>query len=415
MRKQTPERAKALEYADRFAGLPPQCTRWTLCDDIETARVPLGLDSDAIWLFRFLIRRTSDLDWTRGHEPIVAWSRFEIMAVTSWSEDKLARVENRLCDSGLIAFRDAANCKRSAFRRPDGAMPADATGLSLAPAGMRAVEIQAAAYEHKEKITRLYRQFSEAFRLRAEIGQFRAIENAPAALKDKIEAIYRSLPNRRDHTAELGVLEGLVKAASEALEAVKTFLGFSYASRTQKPRAAGGDAPTASTAAVARAETVAASDRGKVSVAASMGETALPSTAAVRSLHRTNAAQKEPESNTREFNHQILGILSASPEIFRFYLEHQRASNLTVHRVIELAADRYASDLSVTPSVVGRLRRSYGLAPALEALFGLGRMLERGREIKNPAGYVLAIAARGSSGPTPRMYRLIAGKVPDFL
>ncbi len=397
MRKQTHERARALALADDFEGLPPNHSRWTLCDDIERARVPLGLDSDSLWLLRFLIRRTSEQDWARGREPVIAWSRFEIMAESGWSEDKLARVENRLCNSGLIAFRDAPNCKRAAYRQADGVMPVRATGISLAPAGTRALEIAAMAFDHQEAFTRLSKRFGEAFNLRAEIAGLLRLDEAPPELASCIGDIYRSLPSRRDHTMTIDVLERLVSRAQEVIMAVKAFFGFACTDQpaTNQSAAAAPKGQFEQSEAQHRDVPAASLDQSTV-VNPQTALNASSSPAPQRSPHRIHAVHKYPESKSIESDQDISGVLAASPEIFRCYIEQVRKPGLSPQRIIEIAADRYASNVAVAPSVVGRMHRNYGLSAALKALFHLGTMLERGSDIRNPSGYVLSIAQRAT-------------------
>lgn len=386
MRKQTVERARSLALANSFRGLNPRFSRWTLCDDIEKARVPLGLDSDCLWLFRFLTRRTADQDWRPGAEPIVAWSRFEIMAESGWSEDKLGRVENKLCDAGLIAFRDAPNFKRYAYRGADGALPASATGISLAPAGARAAEISAMAHHHQEDIRKLSALFADAFRLRADLAGLKGLDGLPGAMAAAADEVYRLLPCRRDSSTALASLIAIVARARQALAALKAFLGYDDTLPAQADRAAVTEPPS----------------RPRPSDDPHPGRSS--SVASMRPQIRTDAEQKTPESKNKDSDQEILRVLSASPGLFQAYIEAERGPALTPDRVIQRATERYATDLDLAPSTVGRLWKTYGMATAMKALFSLGKMLENGAEIRNPTGYAFSIAAR-STAPQLRSRR----------
>jgi len=60
------------------------------------------------------------------------------------------------------------------------------------------------------------------------------------------------------------------------------------------------------------------------------------------------------------------------------------------------------------------MHRNYGLSAALKALFDLGRMLEKGSDIRNPSGYVLSIAARGTEGGGKRGFASKSWKTAAF-
>ena len=383
MRKYTEERERAGALADSFQGLPPNFSHWRLCDELSHAREPLGLDSDALWLLVFYIKRSQAQDWERGAEPIVAWPTFEISALTGWSEDKVGRVNDRLCDLGLTAYRDAPNCKRRAFRGQDGAIAGNASGISLAPAGARALEIAALAHEKFAQVRALHRAFGEIFEIRADLMRFRGARELPREMIAAIVKMIDALPKRRDPHAINTVVNALRERASALLNAVRAFLGLD---EPECPESAG--------EAVGGAEK---RSEPHIQIEPTMEEPRVIRSATVRNLHRRDAEHKQPDSNNLEKEQDLVGILAASPEIFKTYLEtaQGRCRRNAWEEILNDAMEHFGSDLALQPSFIGRLNRSFGLIRTLKALFALAEVTENGREIRNPAGYAMALASKG--------------------
>lgn len=393
MRKFTADRARAEALAQTFRGLPEGYTRFALCDDLHRAREPLALDSDALWLLIFYIKRTQDQDWLAGAAPVVAWPKFEIACVTGWSEDKISRVENRLCDLGLIAFVDGTNCKRKAYRDTDGALGTEAVGISLAPVGARAAEISATGHEKLHEIAALRRVFGALFELRARLGKLASAE-LPRAVWERLSELLADLPKRRDPRACRDVLERLRARAQAFYGDLCKFLGVTPLEQPERAPAA-----HSCNASEGRAAPSPAAEIGEPSPrAASVRKQAAfqsAGAASVRRLYRTDAVQNKPESNHQSEDQDLLEVLKASPALFREYVEDlQRRQGGRWDLLLDAAADRYGQDLALKQSLVGRLRRTYGRMATLRSLFDLGRITERGGAIRNPGGYAVKLAQR---------------------
>lgn len=364
MRNLNETRLKAAELADRFDGLPRNMTHWTLCDVLNEAREPLGLDSDELWLLIFYIKRTQPDDWQQGQEPIVGWPKFEISSYTGWSEDKVSRVENRLCAKGLIAFRDSANCKRRAFRGPDGKLTQGARGISLAPSGLRAAEIMALAHEKWEHTRALHRIFSDLFDLRAKCLQLRNHADLQRDISQKLETIITDLPRRRDAAADLDAMKSLAKRAKQTIAWIRRILGLANEECVD----------------VRGSSTINSQDNSHV---------------LMRHMRRSDKVQQQPESNLQLNPQKISEILTSSPELLRTRIDEihrECGANKTWVAILRQALVQYASDLGVTGRFFYQLEGKHGLEKALTAITGLGRMVEKGADIRSPQGYAITLA-----------------------
>lgn len=392
MRGYREERERAAELADRFAGLPDGHSHWRLCDDLNAAREPLGLDSDALWLLIFYIKRTKELDWSKGNEPIVAWPKFEICALTGWSDDKVTRIEDRLCRAGLIAFRDAANCKRRAYRNQSGTLRDDASGISLAPAGYRAAEIAALGHSKAEEIRKLHKGYGELFALRAEVVRFVSADAVPEDVRANVEAFIAELPRRRDPHVASSAIRALLDRAKSVLSDLRRLLGLAPRAQIEETEPKEPDSDLAGCRDHRRQEDVA--------------PTHVAPPHYPKRMHRKDAEQKDPDKNLHRDNQNLLDLLAASPIEFQAYVaDRQRRGGSSWLDVLAEATERYAADLAVSRSVVGKLKRDYGLTKMLQTLFRLGSMAEKGAEIRNPCAYAMTIAKTGGGGrPMSRMH-----------
>lgn len=381
-------RLKAQALAKAFNGLPKGYTHFNLCDDLADGRSYLGLDSDCICLLHFLIKRSRANDWKPGAQPLVAWSRFFVCHYFGWSEDKLRRVEKEIADLCFIAFIDTANCKRFLNRTADGTIAEESGGISLAPLGARLKEIVTAAHEQREEVKALFNTYGEMFRIRSDLLNFSKCKDLPEELNGLAATIAKKLPKRRNQKLTIGELKTMLTEAKDTLAKLRTYLGINDFEAKQQCLAAAELAATG--------EGQEATARARANPVAQCGREI--SAVNIQSLHRKNAVHKDPDSNSLKRDSNLLGILTASPEIFQAYLEHehQRSAASDWQTSLTTALERYAQDLTLKPSVVGRLMHDYGYSSALKAVFALGRMAEKGATIHNPAAYALSLARKGS-------------------
>lgn len=387
-------RLKAQALAQAFSGLPKGYTHFKLCDDLADGRSYLGLDSDCICLLHYLIKRSRAADWKRGAQPLVGWSRFYVCHYFGWSEDKLRRVEIKLADGCFIAFFDSANCKRFLTREADGSISSESAGISLAPLGTRLQEIVTAAHSQREEVKAIFDTYGEIFRVRSEMQRYSKCKDLQKELIGLAAAMFKTLPSRRSQKHTLAGIKATLNDAKELLAKLRTYLGISVYD------AAEACAPATSQAMPAAVHSASAAD---YSTEASQQKPAANCGREIRSvnmpsLHRKNAVHKDPDSNSLKKDSNLLGILTASPEIFQAYLEHehQRSAASDWETSLTAALERYAQDLTLKPSLIGRLMTEYGYSTALKAVFALGRMAEKGATIHNPAAYALSLARKGS-------------------
>lgn len=372
----TKERVRAASLADGYKGLPPGTTHLELWDQINVARAALGLNSDQITLLGYYIKRTRAQDWAPGCEPLVAWSKFEVCFDLDWSEDKVSRIEAALCRMGLIAFRDSSNCKRRVHRDSNGAISATSAGISLAPAGARADEIYALAYQHRETKDKLRRLYQELFAVRSMARDMQTHPDLSRSACEAITELLNDLPRRKDAAAAVSLLEGLLSRARTMIGHLAAMIGLSI---TTAPEASG-PKPARAVRPAAPATTSPASS----------------CSASLRPMHRIFAEHKDPHINIPEEDQNLVDLLAAAPVTFRSALEvtHERAAGLSWEMVLSETIDTYGRDLALHPSYLGRLKSQFGITGTLSALFGLGKMAEKGAEIRNPAGYAMSLARR---------------------
>lgn len=373
MRKMSKERALSASLADDFNGLPLGIHHLKVWDWINDARRSLSLKSDHVTLLGYYIKRTRAIDWTRGHEPIVAWAKFEVCYDLDWSEDKLSRIENDLCSMGLIAYRDSSNCKRRAYRDSEGVMSDNSAGISLAPVGTRALEISALAHQQNADKRKLASIYSQIFELRPIISSFQEHPELPSAIADTIRSMLAELPRRKHHNADLSLMERLLKQASDMIVQLRSLLGFPPVSNEQ--------------------ENESGHEEEAISEAPQPVKAIRPA-ADLRTLHRRSAVHKDPHYNKPKEDQNLVDLLAASPESFRITLEvaQERGGGSAWENLLSEAMDAYGRDLALNKSFVGRLKSQFGISQTLSALFGLGKMAEKGAEIRNPAGYALSLA-----------------------
>ncbi|MCO5067036.1 MAG: replication initiation protein RepC [Rhizobiaceae bacterium] len=139
LRPATAAHDQAAEVARQYGGehIRTKAEIWAIWDDVIPT---FNLNASARQLLDFLLRVTSDKDWSDpAHPPVAYPSNRIICARLCMSERTLARATNSLIDAGLVAMNDSATRKR--YRASDGT----AYGFNLAPIAVRYAELQALA------------------------------------------------------------------------------------------------------------------------------------------------------------------------------------------------------------------------------------------------------------------------------
>ncbi|RWR30537.1 hypothetical protein D2T29_12765 [Sinirhodobacter populi] len=387
-------RAASAELAATFRGLPPGYSRFQLCDDLKIAREDLGIDSDSIWLLEFYIKRTKDQDWVAGAEPIAAWPRFEISSITGWSDDKIARIEERLCAARLLAFKmGSASCKRRAYRGEDGFMMEGATGVSLAPVGARAAEIRALHHERILQIAKKREALGEVFRLRADLHHYGELKTLPDSARERILELLDRMPRRRDARIEMKLIRELIERARCMIKSIRAMVGLCDRP-TEQSEAAGGQRGSLPAVGEPQADNCGVSADAAQSREYMGGRSSSAILDIKRSMFRIGAVHKQPESIIPKEDHEFLLLLRAAPDLFKAYIEQAQSQSNRPDEVLRTATERYALGLCLSTSYVGKLVKSFGFTRTLRALFDLARMLEKGSRINNPAGYALSLVRR---------------------
>ncbi|RRH74415.1 helix-turn-helix domain-containing protein [Falsigemmobacter faecalis] len=382
MRKINNLQLQAQRLAEEFRGLPPGFSKYDLCDAITAAQGWLGVNQDCISLLIFLIKRTRDEDWMPGRHPLVAWNRFLICHHFDWSDDKLGRVEKDLSEAQLISFVDSSNCKRFMNRNNDGSISDDSAGISLAPCGVRALEIQALAHSVNEEGRALFDTYGEIFAIRGELQRLTALRELPHELVQLAKAKIKELPQRRTRKHALSYLRSMLAVSNEMVKNLNRFLGLENDTQQQ---------PASAEAALP--ESAPASSSKSVShAAARCGRDASP--AKPRPQYRKFAEHKSPDSNFPKDDSKIIRILEASPDVFKAYLEqeHDRLGQRNWQSSLQKALERYAGDLSLHASLIQRMSALHGYENALQAVLAVGHMSEKGAHISHPAAYAMSVA-----------------------
>lgn len=386
MRKLSILQLKAQRLAEKFQGLPPGITKYHLCDVITAAQGWLNVSQDCIALLTFLIKRTRDEDWMKGRHPLIAWKRFLICHHFNWSDDKLARAERELSEAQLLSFVDSSNYKRFMNRNHDGSIAEDSAGLSLAPCGVRFLEIQALAHSVQEEATALYKTYGEIFDARGELQRLADLHDLPLELAQLAKAKVKEMPKRRTRKYALSDLRLMLAAANEMVEKFRRFLGLDpLPVKPAEPEAADNQKNTP----VCREE--------PMTTAQALCGREIPSKD-MRPQYRKIAVHKSPDSNFHKDDSKIIRILEASPEVFKAYLEqeHDRSGHSSWQSSLQKALERYAGDLSLHASLINRMSAQHGYESTLQAVLTVGLMAEKGTVIANPSAYAVAVAKKGS-------------------
>ncbi|ABI93326.1 replication protein C (plasmid) [Roseobacter denitrificans] len=188
----------------------------------------IGLKSQDLLLLDTFGAVTQPQDWEQGKRPIVWASNNFLMEQTGFSLATLKRHARRLCEAGLIAFKDSPNGKRYGRRDEDGVI-VEAYGFDLAPLAARTVEFEAlhAQLLEERQLCKSLRNTITVMRrvIRAKIEK--ALESRLKGpwrdLQDEFSLMLERLPKRSTGTNKLidivdwfKSLQARVEAAFEA-------------------------------------------------------------------------------------------------------------------------------------------------------------------------------------------------------
>ena len=184
----------------------------------------IGLKSQDLLLLDTFGAVTQPQDWEQGRRPIVWASNNFLMEQTGFSLATLKRHARRLCESGLIAFKDSPNGKRYGYRDEEGVI-VEAYGFDLAPMAARTAEFEAL---HAQILKE--RQFCKSLRntitvtrrvIRAKIEK--ALESRLKGpwreLQDEFTLMLERLPKRSTGPDRLLNIVDWFKALQERVEA----------------------------------------------------------------------------------------------------------------------------------------------------------------------------------------------------
>lgn len=139
-RKPTPALARANALAKTGEELAVSRNRAIVaCKRVAAA---LGLRAGDLLVLDALAAFSHVKDWEKGARPIVWPSNDFLMARTGLSLSAVKRRSNRLCELGLISYRDSSNGKRYGYRDAHGRI-VEAYGFDLAPLAARTEEFEA--------------------------------------------------------------------------------------------------------------------------------------------------------------------------------------------------------------------------------------------------------------------------------
>lgn len=184
----------------------------------------IGLKSQDLLLLDTFGAVTQPQDWEQGRRPIVWASNNFLMEQTGFSLATLKRHARRLCEAGLIAFKDSPNGKRYGRRDADGVI-VEAYGFDLAPLAARTAEFEALHAQLLEE-----RQLCKSLRntitvtrrvIRAKIEK--ALESRLKGpwsdLQDEFALMLERLPTRSTGANKLLDIVDWFKALKERVEA----------------------------------------------------------------------------------------------------------------------------------------------------------------------------------------------------
>ncbi|GFE66976.1 plasmid replication protein RepC [Litoreibacter roseus] len=221
-RKPTPGLVQAEKYAQAGERLAvPKSQAIVAAKKVAAA---IGLKSQDLLLLDTFGAVTQPQDWEQGRRPIVWASNNFLMEQTGFSLATLKRHTRRLCEAGIIAFKDSPNGKRYGARDEDGYI-VQAYGFDLAPLAARAEEFEAlhAALQEERQFCKSLRNTITITRrvIRAKIEK--ALESRLKGpwqeLQGEFAAMLERLPGRAVSSEKLLGIVDWFKALKERVEA----------------------------------------------------------------------------------------------------------------------------------------------------------------------------------------------------
>jgi replication initiation protein RepC len=204
---------KASALADGWRGLPDGVTRWRLAAAVRMAARRLELTAATLRLLEHYIDLSYDQDWGADSEPVIYRPLFEIAEHMGVSERQVRNLERRLCELGLLAFRDSGNHHRRGRRDRRTGKLTYAYGPSLAPLGARAAEILSLAASARHMIAENRRLRFAASALRRRICADLQAADAAGKRNDALHKAFNALPRR----TPAGVTEAALRQLNDEL------------------------------------------------------------------------------------------------------------------------------------------------------------------------------------------------------
>jgi replication initiation protein RepC len=147
----------------------------------------IGLKSQDLLLLDTFGAVTQPQDWEQGRRPIIWASNNFLMEQTGFSLATLKRHARRLCEAGLIAFKDSPNGKRYGYRDEEGVI-VEAYGFDLAPMAARTAEFEALHAQILEE-----RQFCKSLRNTITVTRRVIRAKIEKALESRLKGPWREL------------------------------------------------------------------------------------------------------------------------------------------------------------------------------------------------------------------------------
>jgi replication initiation protein RepC len=220
-RKPTPGLVQAEKYAQAGERLAvPKSKAIVAAKKVAAA---IGLKSQDLLLLDTFGAVTQPQDWEQGRRPIVWASNSFLMEQTGFSLATLKRHARRLCEAGIIAFKDSPNGKRYGARDEDGYI-VEAYGFDLAPLAARAEEFEA-LHARLQKERQFYKSLRNTITITRRVIRAKIEKALESRLKgpwrelqDEFAAMLERLPGRSVRAEKLLSLVEWFKALQERVE-----------------------------------------------------------------------------------------------------------------------------------------------------------------------------------------------------
>lgn len=185
----------------------------------------LNLPSQAIELMNKLLSFSQERDWAADTRPLVWPDTERLLAQVSFSLATLKRNMRRLCEAGLIAFRDSPNGKRFGKRDANGRIiPTSSYGIDLSPLGVRTPALEMMAEEEecrRDELRRLARQWTCQRKMLAGYIDSGLDYDLPGPWKE-CAADLEHLVEQRQGRCSVETLRDLCEALAAVLERART-------------------------------------------------------------------------------------------------------------------------------------------------------------------------------------------------